>query len=94
LPASTITERLGSARRGEKLRAQTDSVNSGCTANQQRSVRCGDAKSVATGSRNFFNTLFLVFATTRALHFPSQENFFAEIENKIHFFLVAFATDF
>jgi hypothetical protein len=49
---------------------------------------------VAAGSRNFFNPLFLAFATPRALHFRSQENFFAEIENKIHFFLVAFATDF
>ena len=35
----------------------------------------------------FFNTLFLVFATTRVLHFPSQENFLVVIENKIHFFL-------
>jgi hypothetical protein len=71
-----------------------DSVNSGCAANQQRSVRRGDSKSVAVGSRNFFNTLFLGFATTRALHFFSQEDFFVVIENKIHFFLVAFATDF
>jgi len=59
-----------------------------------KSVRCGDRESVAAGSRNFFNPLFLVFATTRVLHFPSQENFFVVIENKIHFFLVAFATDF
>jgi hypothetical protein len=51
-------------------------------------------KSVATGSRNLFNTLFLVIATARALHFPSQGNFFRVNENKIHFFLVAFATDF
>jgi hypothetical protein len=41
-----------------------------------------------------FNKLFLVLATTRALHFLRQENFFVVIENKIHFFLVAFATDF
>jgi len=58
------------------------------------SARCGDSESIAVGSRNFFNTLFLVFATTRVLHFPSQEEFFVVIENKIHFFLVAFATDF
>jgi hypothetical protein len=45
-------------------------------------------------SRNISNTQFFVFVTTRALHFPSQENFLGEIENKIHFFLVAFATDF
>ena len=58
------------------------------------SVRRGDSESVAAGSRNFFNTLFPGFATTRALHFFSQENFFVVFENKIHFFLVAFATDF
>ena len=59
-----------------------------------KSVRHGDSKSVAAGSRNLFNRLFPVFATTRVLHFRRQENFFVEIENKIHFFLVAFATDF
>jgi hypothetical protein len=57
-------------------------------------VRCRDFESVAIGSRNFFRWLFLVFTTTHALHFFSQENFFVVIENKIHFFLVAFATDF
>jgi len=31
---------------------------------------------------------------TRVPHFSSQEKFFVVIENKIHFFLVAFATDF
>jgi hypothetical protein len=61
---------------------------------QQRSVRCDDSKSMGTDARNFFNTPFFIFATRRALHFHSQENFFAEIENKIHFFLVAFAADF
>jgi hypothetical protein len=55
---------------------------------------CGDSKPVAAGSRNVPNTRFFVFVTTRAHHFPSQENFLGEIENKIHFFLVAFATDF
>ena len=60
-----------------------------------KSVRRGDFESVAIGSRNFFNRLlFLVFATTRVLHFSSQEKFFVVIENKIHFFLVALATDF
>jgi hypothetical protein len=54
----------------------------------------GDSKSVEAGSLNSFNALFFVFATTRALHFFSQGNFFGVIENKIHFFLVAFATDF
>jgi hypothetical protein len=46
-----------------------------------KSVRCGDPESVAAGSQTFFNTLFLVFATARVLHFPSQENFFVVIEN-------------
>ena len=58
------------------------------------SVRPGDFESVAAGSRNLFNKLFLVLATTCALHFFRQENFSVVIENKIHFFLVAFATDF
>ena len=58
------------------------------------SVRRGDSESVVAGSRNLSNKLFLVLATTRALHFPRQENFLVVIENKIHFFLVAFATDF
>ena len=58
------------------------------------SVRRGDSESVAAGSGNPSNKRFLVLATTRALHFLRQENFFVEIENKIHFFLVAFATDF
>ena len=59
-----------------------------------KSARGRELESVAADSRNFSNTLFLGFATTRALHFFSQEDFFVEIENKIHFFLVAFATDF
>ena len=58
------------------------------------SVRRGDFESVAAGSRNLFNELFLVLGMTGALHFLRQENFFVVIENKIHFFLVAFATDF
>jgi hypothetical protein len=37
---------------------------------------------------------FFFLVLKRALHFPSQENFFFAIENKIHFFLVGFATDF
>jgi hypothetical protein len=61
---------------------------------QQRSVRRGDSKPVATDARNFFNTLFFILATRHALPFRSQENFFVVIENKIHFFLVAFAADF
>jgi hypothetical protein len=59
-----------------------------------KSLRRSDSESVAAGSRNLSDKLFLVLATTRALHFPRQENFFVVIENKIHFFLVAFATDF
>ena len=55
---------------------------------------CADSKSEAAGSRNLSNALFFVFATTCALHFLSQEIFLGEIENKIHFFLVVFATDF
>jgi hypothetical protein len=34
------------------------------------------------------------FRAARALRIRSQENFFAGMENKIHFFLVAFSTDF
>ena len=41
----------------------------------------------------FSNALDLIF-TARAFDFLSQENFFFAIENKIHFFLVGFATDF
>jgi hypothetical protein len=54
----------------------------------------GESKAVGAVSQNFFNTLFFVFATTRAHDFLSQGNFLRVIENKIHFFLVAFATDF
>jgi hypothetical protein len=46
-----------------------------------KSARCGEPESVAADSRNFSNTLFLVFATTRVLHFLSQEDFFVVIEN-------------
>jgi hypothetical protein len=42
---------------------------------------CGNSKSVTAAHEILLNTLFLVPATTRALHFRSQENFFAEIEN-------------
>jgi hypothetical protein len=47
-----------------------------------------------TSRRNFPEQRFSVLPRTRVLHFSSQENFFVVIENKIHFFLVAFATDF
>ena len=76
------------------MRAQTNSVNSGCAPNQQPSLFVAAISNGRDWLTRFFNTLFLAFATTRVLHFFSQENFFAEIENKIHFFLVAFATDF
>jgi hypothetical protein len=52
------------------------------------------SKSLRAASQKVFNTVCVVVATTRAVHFPRQENFCGEIENKIHFFLVAFATDF
>jgi hypothetical protein len=42
-----------------------------------KSVRRGDSESVSVGSRNFFNTLFLGFATARVRHFSSQEIFFS-----------------
>jgi hypothetical protein len=42
----------------------------------------------------FRKTLFLPFRADTRASFFSQENFFTEIENKIDFFLVAFATDF
>jgi len=78
------------------LRAQANSVNSGCADNQQRSLFVAAIPNPSRfDSREIFrNTLFLVFAPTRVLDFSSQENFFAEIENKIHFFLVVFSSDF
>jgi hypothetical protein len=87
---------LHAARRGGKLRAQADSVNSGYADNQPRSLFVAASPNLSPfGSHEVFcNTPFRFFAPTRALHFRSQENFFAGIENKIHFFLVAFSTDF
>jgi hypothetical protein len=70
-----------------------DSVNSGCAANQQRML-ARRFKIRRGGLTKFFQRTVFCFATTRALHFFSQGNFFGVIENKIHFFLVAFATDF
>jgi len=55
------------------------------------SARRGDFESSVTKS---FQQLFPVLASTRALHFVRQENFFVEIENKNYFFLVVFTTDF
>jgi hypothetical protein len=77
------------------LRAQTNSVNSGCAANQQRSLFVAAIPNPSRLAREIFSTqLFLGFPTTRVPHFFSQEKFLVVIENKIHFFLVAFATDF
>jgi hypothetical protein len=58
------------------------------------SVRRSDSKSAATGSRNRSSKLFLVFGGNTRASFLRQEIFFVVIKNKIHFFLVAFATDF
>ncbi|HET9711624.1 MAG TPA: hypothetical protein VFP64_07075, partial [Pyrinomonadaceae bacterium] len=75
-----LAKRLRSARRGKKLRAQTNSVNSGCAANQQRSLFVAAIPNpLRLAHKLFFNTLFLIFATTRVLHFPRQENFFVVI---------------
>ena len=77
------------------MRAEGDSVNSSM-------AREGDELNqlVAVGSnRSFFrakifSNALVLFFSARAFHFLSQENFFFAIENKIHFFLVGFATDF
>jgi hypothetical protein len=58
------------------------------------STRRGDSTPSRLAHEIFSTKLFLALATTRALHFLRQENFLVVIENKIHFFLVAFATDF
>jgi hypothetical protein len=90
-----FAERFAVAHRGGKLRAEADSVNSTRT-DERKSTRCSQVRiDHASGCAEIFsNTLVLFFAPTRALHFSSQENFFFAIENKIHFFLVGFATDF
>jgi len=59
-----------------------------------KSAAYSDSESARLAHEIFPTQYFFVFATTRALHFPRQGNFFLAIENKIHFFLVAFATDF
>ena len=59
-----------------------------------KSLRPGDSEEVAVALREIFSHTVSFFAPTRVLHFSSQEKFFVVIKNKIHFFLVAFATDF
>jgi hypothetical protein len=63
---------------------------------QPKSVRAATLNALRFGlHENFFETLYLfLFIGRRALLFFSQEIFFTEIENKIDFFLVRFATDF
>jgi len=58
-----FAERLPSARRGGKLRAQANSVNSGCAENQQQSLFVAATSNAwRFGSRQDFpNTLFLSF---------------------------------
>jgi hypothetical protein len=83
-----FAERLPSARRGGKLRAQANSVNSGCAGNHHRSLFVErDSEWSRLGRAKFFDTLFSVFKSTRTLLFAVKKNFSVKIENKIIFFL-------
>jgi hypothetical protein len=94
LPACQFAERFAVAHRGGKLRAEADSVNSMRPDAPNQLVAAGSDRSRFRLRENFLEHTSSFFAPGRALHFLSQENFFSAIENKIHFFLVDFATDF
>jgi hypothetical protein len=81
-----FAERLPFALRGGKLRAQATPVNLRCPGTSTEVC-------VAWFGSRIFEYCFCFQVDTRASFF-SQEIFLAVIENKIHFFLVAFATDF
>jgi len=49
---------------------------------------------VRLAQKIFPNTLFLSFRFDTRASIPESRKFFFAIENKIHFFLVDFATDF
>jgi len=92
-----FAERFPFALRGGKLRSEANRVNSEMSLRIEHPNQFVAPTSNAwrSGSTKIFQTrcLFL-FASTCACGFLSQENFFVAIENKIHFFLVAFVTDF
>jgi len=58
-----------------------------------KSVRCGDSESLGLVREIFEHTVSWFCDDTRA-SFSQSRIFLVVIENKIHFFLVAFATDF
>jgi hypothetical protein len=83
-----------------KLRAEPDPVNSpnaGKAKNANRRKLIHQANSEAHHvrlARKFSRTQFDCFRSDTRARFLSQAKFFHGIKNKIHFFLVAFATDF
>ena len=90
-----LAERLPSAHRAGKLRAQANLVNSGCAGNRYRSlvvVEIPNCRGLARAKIS--STHCVCFQVDTRASFSRQEIFFVVIENKIHFFLVAFATDF
>jgi hypothetical protein len=93
-----FAERLPSAPRGGKLRAQTSSVNSEMPHRikqpNQFVLRVRMHRGSARTKIFLKPTGLFLPVGTRALLFFSQENFFAAIENKVDFFLVDSATDF
>jgi hypothetical protein len=91
-----FAERFAAAHRGGKLRAEGDSVNSSMArrGNELNLLVAASSDRSRFRAKIFSNALVLIFTGTRAFHFLSQENFFFAIENKIHFFLVGFATGF
>lgn len=90
-----FAERFAAAHRGGKLRAEGDSVNSSMArrGNELNLLVAASSDRSRFRAKIVSNALGLVF-TARVFDFLSQENFFFAIENKIHFFLVGFATDF
>jgi hypothetical protein len=83
-----LAERLPSARRDGKFRAQANSVNSGCADNQQRNLF---AAAILNGSgldcANFFQHTVSVFAPTGVLIFPVKKIFLSKSKIKFIFFL-------
>ena len=90
-----FAERLPSAHRGGKLRAQANLVNSGRAGSRHHSLVVAEIWNDRGLARaKIFSTHCFCFQVDTRASFSRQENFFVVIENKMHFFLVAFATDF
>ena len=87
-----LAERLSSAGRSGKFRAQANSVNSGWQTISSKMYLLRRFRP-GFGCGNVLTHCFCFRADARG-SFRSQEIFFVVIENKIHFFLVDFATDF